>query len=274
MGKGLDALLAGYSDRGVEEISIESISPNPFQPRRVFDEQALKDLADSIRTHGVVQPLILRPGSDGAFEIVAGERRWRAARQVGLASVPAVLRKMEDGDMLQIALIENLQREDLNPVEEAQAYQVLLDEFDLTQDELAQRVGKSRPQVANTLRLLHLDEEILGLVGSGSLSMGHAKVLLGVDDRPRRLKLARQAASGAMTVRQLESAVKKSPSGKPSPPQTGTPASRDLEEHLMRRLGTRVAIRQGKRKGRLEIEFFGLDDLHRILETCQLIDPS
>lgn len=275
LGKGLDALLPGYSDRGVEEVDISRIVPNPYQPRREFDDDALGELAESIRVHGVVQPLILRPTADQMFELVAGERRWRAARIAGLTAVPAVVREMDDADMLQVALIENLQREDLNPVEEARAYQVLLDQFGLTQDDLARRVGKSRPQVANTLRLLQLEDEILSMVEAGQLSMGHAKVLLGVGARGLRLNLARQAGAGALTVRQLEEVAKKGRGGKKAPPgPRQDPATRDLQEHIMRRLGTRVLIRKGKRKGRLEIEFFGLDDLHRILEICGLIEPS
>ncbi len=279
LGRGLDALIPGYSQRaGVREVGLDRIVPNPYQPRRQFDEGSLAELAESIKVHGVVQPLILRESGEEQLELIAGERRWRAARMAGLTSVPAVVRQLDDGQMLQVALIENLQREDLNPIEEAHGFKSLMDEFKLTQDDLARAVGKSRSQVANTLRLLHLEPEVVALVERGQLTMGHAKVLLGVEGPELRLALAKQAARGAVTVRQLEQLASKGQAATGTG-RVGTPkvdaATRDLETQITRRLGTRVTVRggAGKGKGRLEIEFFGLDDLHRILELCGLIDP-
>ncbi len=279
LGRGLDALIPGYSQRaGVREVGLDRIVPNPYQPRRQFDEESLAELAESIKVHGVVQPLILRESGEEQMELIAGERRWRAARMAGLTTVPAVVRQLDDGQMLQVALIENLQREDLNPIEEAHGFKSLMDEFKLTQDDLARAVGKSRSQVANTLRLLHLEPEVAALLERGQLTMGHAKVLLGVDGPELRLALAKQAARGAVTVRQLEQLASKGQAtagaGRGGATKVDT-ATRDLEAQMTRKLGTRVTVRRGggKGKGRLEIEFFGLDDLHRILELCGLIDP-
>lgn len=280
LGKGLDALLPGFSGQAVDEIPLDSISPNPYQPRQDFDEAGLEELVESIKAHGVVQPLILRRQGEGSYQLVAGERRWRAARRAGLSSVPAIIRQMDESEMLEIALIENLQREDLNPVEEARAYRVLIDEFGLTQEQLAERLGKSRPQVANTLRLLHLQPDVLALLGSGQLSVGHAKVLLGSSSQQVQSKLARAVAQDGLTVRQLEKRVATDGSARESK-KASRPAEQarqerdaavlDLESRMARLLGTRVNIRQGRRKGRVEIEFFGPEDLNRILEILKIV---
>ena len=280
LGKGLDALLPGFSGQAVDEIPLDSISPNPYQPRQDFDEAGLEELVESIKAHGVVQPLILRRHGEGSYQLVAGERRWRAARRAGLGSVPAIIRQMDESEMLEIALIENLQREDLNPVEEARAYRVLIDEFGLTQEQLAERLGKSRPQVANTLRLLHLQPDVLALLGSGQLSVGHAKVLLGSSSPQVQSKLARAVAQEGLTVRQLEKRVATDGSARESK-KASRPAEQarqerdaailDLESRMARLLGTRVNIKQGRRKGRVEIEFFGPDDLNRILEILKIV---
>ena len=280
LGKGLDALLPGFSGQAVDEIPLDSISPNPYQPRQDFDEAGLEELVESIKAHGVVQPLILRRHGEGSYQMVAGERRWRAARRAGLSSVPAIIRQLDESEMLEIALIENLQREDLNPVEEARAYRVLIDEFGLTQEQLAERLGKSRPQVANTLRLLHLQPDVLALLGSGQLSVGHAKVLLGSSSQQVQSKLARAVAQEGLTVRQLEKRVATDGSARESK-KASRPAEQarqerdaailDLESRMARLLGTRVNIKQGRRKGRVEIEFFGPDDLNRILEILKIV---
>ncbi len=280
LGKGLDALLPGFSGQAVDEIPLDSISPNPYQPRQDFDEAGLEELVESIKAHGVVQPLILRRHGEGSYQMVAGERRWRAARRAGLSSVPAIIRQLDESEMLEIALIENLQREDLNPVEEARAYRVLIDEFGLTQEQLAERLGKSRPQVANTLRLLHLQPDVLALLGSGQLSVGHAKVLLGSSSQQVQSKLARAVAQEGLTVRQLEKRLATDGSARESK-KASRPAEQarqerdavvlDLESRMARLLGTRVNIRQGRRKGRVEIEFFGPEDLNRILEILKIV---
>lgn len=282
LGKGLEALLPGSSARAIEEVPLDSIQPNPYQPRKDFDEASLDELVASIRTHGVVQPLILRSSEDGTYQLVAGERRWRAARKAGLDTVPALIRPVEESQMLEVALIENLQREDLNPVEEARAYRVLLEEFGLTQEQLAGRVSKSRSQVANTIRLLHLESGPLSLLQKGSLSVGHAKVLLGVADPVRQTTLAQRTVDEGLTVRALEDLARdsvSSPGTGPAGGARGTGGTRrkdpdlgDLEHRIATLLGTRVNIRQGKQKGRLEIEFFGTEDLNRILEILNLLD--
>lgn len=279
LGKGLGALLgetAVESDRatgrspdaGVREIPVDRISPNRFQPRHTFHEESIGELAASIAEQGVLQPLIVAR-RDGGYELVSGERRWRAARQAGLSTVPVIVREVDERQMLEIALVENLQREDLDPIDEAAGYRQLLDEFELTQADLARRVGKSRPAIANALRLLDLPGPVLEMVKGGNLSAGHARTLLGLDDRRGLARLAREAAERGWSVRQLERRVRKENAGPreaAAPERTQELERARLEEELQRSLGTKVRLHAGKDgKGRIEIAFYSFDDLDRLV---------
>lgn len=272
LGKGLQALIpeAASGDReALVEVEIARIYPNPKQPRRSFDEEKLLELAASIKEHGVVQPVLLRRRGED-FELVAGERRWRASQKAGLDIIPALIKDFSEAQMMEIALIENLQREDLNPVEEALAYRTLINEFGLTQEQLAQRLGKSRPQISNTLRLLALSEEVQDELAAGRLSMGHAKVLLGVEDRQAQERLARRIVADALSVREVEQLVKNLGSGRPRPlPKRKSPGAdpelSEVEERLRQALGTPVKIVPGRPKGRIEVNYYGIEDLDRIV---------
>ena len=265
LGKGLDALFTeNGSDGGEMELRLSEIEPNRTQPRKEFDEAALQDLADSIQKHGVIQPILVRPLPAGGYQIVAGERRWRAARIAGLEKVPAVVRDMSDAETMEIALIENLQREDLNPIEEAEGYRVLMEEFGMTQDEVAGRLGKSRPFIANAVRLLGLPEELQNEVRSGRLSAGHGRTLLAFSSPAEQKKAAALALEGA-TVRQLERMAK---TGKAIPPK---PKSKprdvyfdEVELSLSESLGSKVRVIEGSRKHLLEIEFYSREELTRL----------
>lgn len=272
LGKGLQALLPEVevgSGEGVREIDIALVKPNPFQPRKQFDQEKLEELAASIREHGVVQPVVVRAKGEG-FEIVAGERRWRASRMAGLKTLPAVVKEFTEHQVMEIALIENLQREDLNPIEEAEAYEKLIREFGMTQEDLAKRLGKSRSQIANTMRLLHLPEGVRRSVAEGRVSMGHAKVLLSVTEGKRQEALARAIEEKGLSVRETEVLLKKEASA-PKPPKGGRKATKDpslssLEAELGERFGTVVRIVSGDSKGRVEISFYGQEDLKRVLD--------
>ena len=270
LGRGLEALIP-KAERTFSIVSIERVHPNPRQPRERFDEEALASLAASIREVGLLQPVIVNEDDEGIYTLVAGERRLRAARMVGLSEIPVIIREGEDDKLLTEALIENLQREDLTPLEEAAAYQQLLDDFSLAHDEIGRRVGKSRSAVTNTLRLLQLPASIQGLVEGGLLSGGHARALLGLEDRAFAEHVARKAADEGWSVRQVEDAVR-------SRNQVGEKARRQkavrpaaiiaLEERLQDALGAAVQIRYGaKKKGRISIEFASLDDLERIFKS-------
>ncbi|MBR2079714.1 MAG: ParB/RepB/Spo0J family partition protein, partial [Clostridia bacterium] len=205
LGKGLDALFIDNSTEDVKsavKLGINEIEPNRDQPRKHFDEEALSELADSIALHGVIQPLLVRPISDGGYQLIAGERRWRASRLAGLTEVPVVIREMTDSEAMELALIENLQREDLNPIEEAEGYKLLMDTYSLTQSEAAERVGKSRPAVANAMRLLSLPKEVLDLIKEGRISSGHGRTLLGLNDKSMMLKLCKEIEEKQISVRQ------------------------------------------------------------------------
>ncbi|MBP2019494.1 ParB family chromosome partitioning protein [Symbiobacterium terraclitae] len=274
LGRGLGALIpeVDLSERerqGVVELEIGQIVPNPAQPRRDFDPDRLEELAASIREHGIVQPIVVRQVGQG-YEIIAGERRWRAAKQAGLSKVPALVREFTDAERMEIALIENLQREDLNPLEEAEAYRTLMETFGLTQEALAKRLGRSRPQVANTLRLLHLPQPVQEEVRSGRLSMGHAKVLLGVEDAADRIALAERAVREQLSVRQLEELVQRRGSAE----KRRTPVRQKLppdlaaiERRLREQFGTPVKLRWSGDRGRVEITFFGEEGLGRLLDA-------
>jgi ParB family chromosome partitioning protein len=262
----------------LQEIAISAIQPNPYQPRDQFDEEGLGALADSIREVGVIQPVLVRPAGDG-FELIAGERRWRAARRVGLQTIPALVRETDDSSALEQALVENLQREDLNPLEEAGAYQQLIEDFGLTHEQIAARAGRSRAAVSNTLRLLALPPAIQRMVREKQLQMGHARALLGTPDRAFQEQLARQIAKDDLSVRAVEEAVRDhNDAAAPAPPPAGGSAPRgrrqrpagivELEELLGDHLETRVKISMNAAgRGRITVDFAGLEDLERIYRT-------
>ncbi len=274
LGKGLGALIPGAeSGEGARKtarptmVGIEEISPSRFQPRIAFDEQALDELAESIRSQGVIEPLVVRyapEGSETTYELVAGERRWRAAQKIGADSVPVILRDMSDREALELGLTENIQRENLNPVEEARAYRMLIDQFGIKQDEVATRVGVNRSTVANALRLLRLESDIQDDVVWGKLSAGHARALLQLEGETRN-KLRKKIIAQGLSVRQAETAArklmteaeKKAAKGKDEQKERRDAAIKDLEERLSRSLGTRVVIKKGKRGGSIEIKFAG-----------------
>lgn len=272
LGRGLDALIpVDRPDEGFTAIPIDQIVPNPQQPRQRFDEAALDALAASIREVGVLQPIVVRPqAADGTYRLVAGERRCRAARRAGLAEISAVIRADEDEPTsLAEALIENVQREDLSPLEEAAGYQSLLEDFDMTHDAVAQRVGKSRSAVTNTLRLLQLPAPIQGMVERGDLAAGHARALLTVDDESYANHIAEKAVAEGWSVRQVEDAVRARVEGGAAPrPPTARPmrpaAIIELEQQLTEELGAKVKITYGKRGGKLMVNYANLDDLERI----------
>jgi len=274
LGRGLGALIPTGSvtptSGGLTEIPIASIRPNPQQPREHFDEEALAALAESIREVGVLQPVLVREGDDG-FELIAGERRWRAARRVGLQTIPAIVRVADDASMLQQAIVENVQREQLNPLEEAAAYQQLIEDFSFTHDEVATRVGRSRVTITNTLRLLQLPPSIQRQLKEGSLRMGHARALLGTPDRAFQEQLARRAVAEDMSVRAVEEAVREREdhpaqrvAAQGSTTKLRPPGLLELEELLGDYLETRVRIAMGPRHGRLQVDFATLEDLERI----------
>jgi len=257
-------------ETGIRHLAIQAIQPNRYQPRSEFDPEHLKELADSIRQRGVMQPLMVRPLADNKFELIAGERRWRAAKLVGLPTVPAIVRQASDEEALEIALIENLQREDLNPIEEAKAYAQLASVFKLTQEQIADKVGRSRAGVANALRLLALPAEVLSWVANNQLSVGHAKVILGVSNPAEQRLVAERVMKRNLTVRDTELLVEglKGDAKARARVMTGATKSTDIvaiEDALQQKLGTQVSVRHGKKKGRIEIVYYGNDDLARLL---------
>lgn len=296
LGKGLSSIIPGAeladSDANagavLSDVPVAAVSPNPNQPRVHFDEESLTELAASITEMGVLQPILVRPLDDGEFELIAGERRWRAAQRAGLTTIPAVVRLTDDVTSVEQALVENLHRQDLTALEEAAAYQQLLDEFGLTHDQVATRVGKSRSAITNSLRLLGLPPAVQHLLADGQLSAGHARALLGTPDRARQEKLAREAAAGGWSVRMVEDAVRGDGAAAtehdaPSEPEADTvggsevdgagltPSTRlrppgllELEHLLAEHLDTRVSVQMTARKGRVTIEFADLEDLERI----------
>jgi ParB family chromosome partitioning protein len=279
LGRGLGALIpadvvAGPAARpGVMEVPISQIEPNPFQPRNHFDEESLAGLTASIRELGVLQPVLVRELGPERYALIAGERRWRAAKRAGLQHLPIIVKDVSDELTLQHALVENLHRDDLNPLEEAAAYQQLIEDFNMTQEAVAQRVGKSRSAVANLLRLFQLPPQVQRLVADGQVSAGHAKVLLGTPDRSFQETLARRIANEGLTVRETEEAVRhrQGRANDMPAPDGGTPGSKlrapgllELEELLADQLDTRVKINMGPKRGRVVIEFADLEDLERI----------
>ena len=279
LGRGLGALLDDpnldftQQSGGVTAVPLHRVEPNPLQPRKEFDPEAMQALADSIAEHGLIQPLTVRDMGNGYYQIIAGERRWRAARMAGLEEVPVLVMEADDRKVMELALVENLQREDLNPMEEAQGYRTLMEEYGLTQNETAQRVGKSRPAVANALRLLSLSDELADLVRDGTLSPGHARALLGLKSEKLRLQAAQRVIALQLSVRQTETLCKtlEKPREKAAPAPLEVDYVAECERSLSRRLGRKVRIVNGKRKGRFELEFYGQDDLNRLLFALQRI---
>lgn len=284
LGRGIDALFSSFEDieqidektEQVQEISLDDIRPNPYQPRKTFDEEALKELADSIQLNGVFQPIILRQSSVKGYEIIVGERRVRASRLAGKESIPAIIREFDEQAMIEIAVIENLQREDLSPLEEAEAYQMMSDKLKLTQAQVAERVGKSRPYIANYLRLLTLPEDVKLLLRNGDLTMGQARTLLGLKDQKQMSELAKRVVQDGITVRQLELLVQQMT----EPTETKEKKKRqkiakpsyilESEERLMDRFGTSVQITPKGEQGKIEIEYLSPNDLDRILELLNV----
>lgn len=269
LGKGLGALmLENNTDSMVSTstLNINEITPNKEQPRKTFDETALEELADSIRQHGVLQPLLVRPLASGGYQLVAGERRWRASRLAELKEVPVIIKELSDTEAMEIAIIENLQREDLNPIEEAEGLQALIDKCGYTQEQVATSVGKSRPAITNALRLLKLPEEVRDMAKDGTISAGHARALLAFDNQPMMIECANQIVSKKLTVRDVEKMAKRPAS---SSTKTKTSQRRDsfydeVELSLTEALGTKVKVYNGRNKGTLEIEFYTIDDLKNI----------
>ncbi len=274
LGKGLDAL---FLDNAIDEnagsvssLPINDIEPNRDQPRKTFDEEALGELAKSIADHGVIQPLLVRPMTDGSYQLIAGERRWRASRMAGLTEVPVVIREMSDSEAMELALVENLQREDLNPIEEARGFQLLMETYALTQEQAASRVGKSRPAVANAMRLLLLPDDVLRMVETGTLSAGHARALLGLPQSEDMVQMAKLIVEKGLSVRETERMVKTAAQDKPK--REKRVKKRDVfydeaELAFSEALGrqAKVFLSSGG-KGTVEIEFFGKEDLGKLLQ--------
>ena len=275
LGRGLGALLGDFTeatpeDSALKMLPLHRVEPNPEQPRQDFDEEELAALADSIRIHGVIQPLTVRETGEGYYQIIAGERRWRACRMAGLSEVPAVVIQADDRKAKELALIENLQRQDLNSVEEALGYQSLMDEFGLTQEETAQRVGKSRSAVANSLRLLGLEEKVLEMLRTGAITAGHAKAILMLKSEKKQLEAALKIANLGLSVRQAELLCKNMAREQPSkkePTVIQVDYVKECEKSLSKHLGRGVKIVNGKRKGRFELEFYGQEDLQTLLDA-------
>jgi ParB family transcriptional regulator, chromosome partitioning protein len=287
LGRGLGALIptgdlgeGGSSE--LRELPVNAVRPNTYQPRAHFDEEALASLTASIAELGVLQPILVRPTGEGEFELIAGERRWRAAKRAGLQTVPALVREVNDTTSLEQALVENLHREDLNPLEEAAAYQQLIEDFGLTHDELATRVGKSRAAVSNTLRLFQLPPTIQRLVAENRLSAGHARALLGTPDRAFQEALAKRAVAEGLSVRAVEDAVReRNELGSTGPTPGAEPARRlrppgllELEELLSSHLDTRVKVTMGAKRGKVVVEFATLEDLERIYRVMTVGDAG
>lgn len=276
LGRGLDALLDPYMEEntekktGVQEVDVRLIDTNAQQPRKQFEEEALKELAASIRQHGIVQPLIVKE-QNGRYLIVAGERRFRAARMAKLETVPVLTVDYDEAKIHEVALIENIQREDLNPIEEATAIRFLMQQHDMTQEEVAERIGKSRPAVANALRLLQLPQPVLALVREGTISAGHGRAIAGIADAATQQKIADECVRLGYSVRALESRIKNLDADKPKKVKKAqpalTPVLSDLEEGFRERLGTKVKIAGSEKRGKITIEYFSEDDLQRIYEA-------
>ena len=284
LGRGIDALFSNFegieeideTKEQVEEIKLDEIRPNPYQPRKTFDEAALQELSDSIKLNGVLQPVILRQSSVKGYEIIVGERRVRASRLAGKETIPAIVRELDEQAMIELAVIENLQREDLSPLEEAEAYQMLMEKLNLTQVQVAERLGKSRPYIANYLRLLVLPEDVKEYLRTGDLTMGQARTLLGIKDQQLLSEVAKRTIEEGITVRQLEALVQ--PLNQPAKPKEKKQAKKvekptyimESEERLMDKFGTSVQITPKGEQGKIEIEYLSPSDLSRILESLEI----
>ena len=279
LGKGLGALLGDFAEEPQEKSAYQSlpiykVEPNPDQPRKDFDPEELENLAESIRVHGLIQPLTVREMPSGYYQIIAGERRWRAARLAKLSEVPVVVIDADDRKAMELALIENLQRQDLNPVEEALGYKSLMEDYGLTQEEAATRVGKSRPAVANALRLLSLNPEVLEMVRSGSLTAGHARAIASLKSEKKQLDAAKKVIALSLSVRQTETLCKNMEK-EPAPKKEEVFAVdyvAECEKSLSKHLGRGVKIVNGKRKGRFELEFYGQEDLQKLLDALMKLE--
>lgn len=279
LGKGLGALLGDFSEEPASDsayrlLPIYKVGPNPDQPRHDFDEEELQALSESISVHGVIQPLTVREMPNGYYQIIAGERRWRAARMANISDVPVIVVEADDKKAMELALIENLQRQDLNPVEEALGYQSLIEEYGLTQEEAASRVGKSRPAVANALRLLGLCPEVLDMLKSGAISAGHARAVLTLKTEKQQVEAAKKIIALSLSVRQAETLCKnmgKPPASKKEPVFEVNYVA-ECEKNLSKHLGRGVKIINGKRKGRFELEFYGEEDLQKLLDALMKLE--
>lgn len=288
LGRGLDALFGNYNnddsyknittnkENNISEVDINKIFSNPNQPRKNFDEEALRELASSIKTHGIIQPIVLNKQNDGTYMIIAGERRWRAAKLCGLTSVPAVIKNYTDKQIKEISIIENLQREDLNPIEAARAIKELMDEYGLTQEMVSERIGKSRSNVANTLRLLSLYPDVVNLVEKGKLSAGHARCLVVVEDPNEQIKLAQTAISKNFSVRDLEKAVRNylNPTHKVVVKEEQSLELKELINQMQKTFATKVSAIGNDHKGRIYIDYYSRDDLDRIAELLELLNKK
>ncbi|WMM24741.1 ParB/RepB/Spo0J family partition protein [Tissierella sp. MB52-C2] len=275
LGKGLSALISDemiienkQSKEIIENIDISLISPNKKQPRKEFQEEALIDLTNSIKTHGLIQPIIVRKIKN-KYEIIAGERRWRASKAAKLKEMPCIVKDVDEELSAKFALIENIQREDLSPIEEAIAYKQLMKDYNLTQEEVANQVGKSRSYIANTIRLLNLEKEIVDYISKGELTPGHGKALLGIKDKKKQIMIAEEIIKNNLNVRDVETIVNKKATSikKTSSLPNKDPHIRSLEEELMGILGTKVNLIKGDKKGKIEIEYYGYEDLERIIDV-------
>lgn len=277
LGKGLDAIFAeNDTETGLSStimLRLDEIEPNRAQPRKEFSEEALTELADSIAQHGIIQPLLVRPLMGGGYQIVAGERRWRASRRAGLSEIPVIVKELTDNQVMELALIENLQREDLTPIEEALGYQTLIDSYGFTQEAVAKSMGKSRPAITNSLRLLQLPHEVLEFLKNGVISAGHARALLALNDEKSMVRLAKKIEKDALSVRELERLVKLAIKQKPENIAIRTKSKmqyyQEVELALHDYLGRKVTVEGTKKRGVLQIEFYGEEDLAELIKTIQ-----
>jgi ParB family transcriptional regulator, chromosome partitioning protein len=273
LGRGLDAFFPDIAEKDedvVQQLPIKECRPNPYQPRKTFDTDSIEELKESILEFGIIQPIIVRKSIKG-YEIVVGERRFRAAKEAGLTEIPAIVKELTDEKMMELALLENLQREDLTPIEEGQAYANLMKELNITQEELSKRLGKSRSHIANMVRLLGLPDQIIAYINNGELSMGHGRALLGLKDKDNLIPLVKKILNEKLNVRQVEKliiALNEKPVKKKAKPKKDI-FLQERESVLRDRLGTAVTIQRGKRKGKIEIEFYTDDDLNRIIEVLE-----
>lgn len=271
LGRGLSSLIpeGNEKDNSIQKISLNKIKPNSQQPRKIFNQDKIIELASSIKEHGIIQPLVLKQEEEN-YIIIAGERRWRAAKYLNLQEVPAVIMDISDEELLQVSLIENIQREDLNPIEEALAYDKLINQFNLTQEELSEKVGKSRPSIANSLRLLNLDSRVRDYIIQGLLSEGHGRAILGLKDKNNQYIVSKKAINNKLSVRDTEKLVKNFEIEKEVKVKEENPFINDIKSRLEGYFGTKVSVNSNKNKGKIEIEFYSSEDLERILNLLKL----